>query len=178
MMFTSGFSHTHWPLATSHSVWLQNRLVPNKGNAWWIPYDEVFGKLTDLSFVRVFRSQAYAFVDPSLRKKLAPRAKDMLYVGHQEHGSHYARTQALTPLSGLPSSDPVQVRLLTDSDWGQCKNSKRSVSGNLVTIGSSPVSWQSKRQHTVALSTCEAEYMAMEDGAKESVCGVFSDAVR
>jgi hypothetical protein len=69
-------------------VWLQNRL-PNKGNAWRIPYDEVFGKLPDLSFVRVFGSQAYAFVDPSLRKKLAPRAKDMLYVGHQEHGSHY-----------------------------------------------------------------------------------------
>jgi hypothetical protein len=43
----------------------------------------------DLSFVRVSGSQAYAFVDPSLRKKLAPRAKDMLYVGHQEHGSHY-----------------------------------------------------------------------------------------
>jgi hypothetical protein len=88
MMFTSGFSHTHWPLATSHFVWLQNRL-PNKGNAWRIPYDEVFGKLPDLSFVRVFGSQAYAFIDPSLRKKLAPRAKDMLYVGHQEHGSHY-----------------------------------------------------------------------------------------
>jgi hypothetical protein len=79
MMFTSGFSHAHWPLATSHSVWLQNRL-PNKGNAWRIPYDEVFGKLPDLSFVRVFGSQAYAFVDPSLRKKLAPRAKDMLLV--------------------------------------------------------------------------------------------------
>jgi hypothetical protein len=61
----------------------------------------------------------------------------------------------------------VQVRLLTDSDWGQCKNSRRSVSGNLVTIGSSPVSWQSKRQHALALSKCEAEYMAMGDGAKK-----------
>jgi hypothetical protein len=49
----------------------------------------VFGELPDLSFVRVFGSQAYAFVDPYLRKKLAPRTKDMLYVGHQEHGSHY-----------------------------------------------------------------------------------------
>jgi hypothetical protein len=51
----------------------------------------------------------------------------------------HTRAQTLT-LSGLP-----------------CKNSRRSVSGNLVTIGSLPVSWQSKRQHTVALSTCEAE---------------------
>jgi hypothetical protein len=63
MMFTSDFNRSHWPLATSHSVWLQNRL-PNKGNGWRIPYDEVFGKLPDLSFARVFGSQAYAFVDP------------------------------------------------------------------------------------------------------------------
>jgi hypothetical protein len=80
----------------------------------------------------------------------------------------HTRAQTLT-LSGLPSSGPVQVRLLTDSDWGQCKSSRRSVSGNLVTIGSSPVSWQSNRQHTVALSTCKAEYIATGDGAKEGL---------
>jgi hypothetical protein len=51
----------------------------------------------------------------------------------------HTHAQTLT-LSGLPSSGPVQVRLLTDSDWGQCKNNRRSVSGNLVTNGSSPVS--------------------------------------
>jgi hypothetical protein len=84
----------------------------------------------------------------------------------------HTRAQTLT-LSGLLSSGPVQVRLLTDSDWGQCKNSRRLVSGNLVTIGASPVSWQSKRQHTVALSTCEAEYMAMGDGAKEGLYVVY-----
>ncbi len=53
---------------------------------------------------------------------------------------------------------------------GACKNSRRSVSGNIITVGSAPVSWQSKRQHTVALSTCEAEYMSMGDGAKEGLC--------
>ena len=31
MMFTSDFDHVYWPLATSHSIWLQNRL-PNSGN--------------------------------------------------------------------------------------------------------------------------------------------------
>jgi hypothetical protein len=120
MMFTSGFNHTHWPLATSHSVWLQNRL-PNKGNGWRIPYDEVFGKLPDLSFVRVFGSQAYAFVDPSLRKKLAPRAKDMLYVGHQEHGSHYMlldTTNNKVYLTGKPvireRFDEIGRRLASD----------------------------------------------------------------
>jgi hypothetical protein len=78
-----------------------------KGNVWRIPYDEVFGKLPDLSFVRVFGSQAYAFVDPSLRKKLAPRAKDMLYVGHQEHGSHYMLLNTTNNKVYLTAGKPV-----------------------------------------------------------------------
>ena len=43
------------------------------------------------------------------------------------------------------------------------------MSGNLVTVGTAPVSWQSKRQATVALSTCESEYMGLGDGAKEGL---------
>jgi hypothetical protein len=32
-----------------------------------------------------------------------------------------------------------------------------------------PISWSSKRQATVALSTCEAEYMAGAEAAKEII---------
>jgi hypothetical protein len=81
---------------------------------------------------------------------------------------YHTRSQPLT-LSCLPSESPLQVRLFTDSDWAACKNSGRSVSGNPVTVGSAPVSWQSKRQATVALSTCESEYMGLGDGAKEGL---------
>ena len=34
-------------------------------------------------------------------------------------------------------------------------------------IGGVPVSWKSKRQQTVALSTAEAEYMALSDASRE-----------
>jgi hypothetical protein len=47
------------------------------------------------------------------------------------------------------------------------KEDRRSVSGHLYTVGGTLVSWMSKTQQTVALSTCEAEYISLASGAQE-----------
>ena len=39
-------------------------------------------------------------------------------------------------------------------------DSRKSVSGFLIMMGTSPLSWSSKQQAVVALSSCEAEYLA------------------
>ena len=44
-----------------------------------------------------------------------------------------------------------------------------STSGNLFTLNGSPVSWKPKLQSTVALSTAEAEYVALCAAAKEAI---------
>lgn len=59
-----------------------------------------------------------------------------------------------------------QPRAFSDSDFSQCLVSRRSISGQLVTIASEAVSWKSQRQKVVALSTTEAEYMAAAECAK------------
>src|ERR1700754_641511 len=48
---------------------------------------------------------------------------------------------------------------LTDSDWGQ-GDQRKSISGYVILLGNSPVSWSSKQQVVVALSSCKAEYLA------------------
>jgi len=57
----------------------------------------------------------------------------------------------------------------TDADWAGDKNTRRSTSGYTFNIGSGAISWSSKRQPTVALSTCEAEYVAQTQATKEAI---------
>jgi hypothetical protein len=57
----------------------------------------------------------------------------------------------------------------TDSDWAGDKGTRKSTSGYLFKLGNGAVSWSSKRQPTVALSSCEAEYMAVTQCVKEAI---------
>ena len=53
----------------------------------------------------------------------------------------------------------------SDSDWAV----RHSTSGFTFHLGSATVSWSSKKQTTVALSSCEAEIMAGSEAAKEAI---------
>ena len=57
----------------------------------------------------------------------------------------------------------------TDADWAGDLDTRRSTSGFLFNLGSGAISWSSKRQPTVALSSCEAEYMGQTQAIKEAV---------
>ncbi|KAI4370868.1 hypothetical protein MLD38_019168 [Melastoma candidum] len=57
----------------------------------------------------------------------------------------------------------------SDSDLGGDIDERRSTGGVIFFLGEMPVSWQSQKQKTVALSTCEAEYMAGALGACQAV---------
>jgi Reverse transcriptase (RNA-dependent DNA polymerase)/gag-polypeptide of LTR copia-type/Integrase core domain/GAG-pre-integrase domain/Domain of unknown function (DUF4219)/Zinc knuckle len=57
----------------------------------------------------------------------------------------------------------------SDSDWAGCYEDMKSTSGYLFFLGSSPISWRSKKQPTVALSSTEAEYVAICAAACQAV---------
>ncbi|KAM2656151.1 hypothetical protein EV1_011694 [Malus domestica] len=55
----------------------------------------------------------------------------------------------------------LHLQAYSDADWAGEPNDRRSTSGHIVYFGSSPISWASKKQHTVSRSSTEAEYRAL-----------------
>jgi hypothetical protein len=69
-------------------------------------------------------------------------------------------TKSVKLVTRQSTSDvPIPIAAWSDADWASDKVTRKLVSGYLVTIGKSPIAWGSKRQHTVALSSCESEDM-------------------
>ena len=56
-----------------------------------------------------------------------------------------------------------------DSDYAGDLDKRRSTTGYVFTLARAPVSWKSTLQSTVALSTTEAEYMAVTEVVKEAI---------
>ncbi|KAL9999278.1 putative RNA-directed DNA polymerase [Helianthus debilis subsp. tardiflorus] len=57
----------------------------------------------------------------------------------------------------------------TDSDWAGSLDDRKSVSANVFMLGKGAVSWCSKKQSTVALSSTEAEYISATGGACQAI---------
>jgi hypothetical protein len=60
---------------------------------------------------------------------------------------------------GTPKGSTFDLISYSDADWVGCKIDRKSTSGTCQFLGRSLVSWASKKQNSVALSTTEAEYI-------------------
>jgi hypothetical protein len=71
------------------------------------------------------------------------------------YGKH--NDEIITPIQGY-----------CDADYAM-HSSRKSISGCVFTFAGSPISWQAKKQTTVAQSTVESEYAAMAHAVKEMI---------
>ena len=56
-----------------------------------------------------------------------------------------------------------------DADWAGCVKDRKSYTGYAFKMANAATSWESRKQQTVALSSTEAEYMAIADCTKEAI---------
>ena len=68
-------------------------------------------------------------------------------------------------------NEPTKLGGYADADWAGDTDTRKSTTGFMFSLNenSSPISWRSKRQPTVAQSTAEAEYVAATEAANEAI---------
>jgi hypothetical protein len=61
----------------------------------------------------------------------------------------------------------LRVDGYVDVDWGNDLLNRKSRTGYVFMMNGGPISWTSRKQSTIALSTLEVEYMSLFNAARE-----------
>ena len=85
-----------------------------------------------------------------------------------KHVLRYLKATTFERLTFRKSVDNLSLSSFCDSDWGNSQD-RKSITGYCFTLSNEGplISWKSKKQQSVALSSCEAEYMAMSSATQE-----------
>ena len=62
----------------------------------------------------------------------------------------------------------INLKVFSDSDWANNKDDHHSTTGYLFKITGGPISWASRHQKTVAISSTKTKYMTLSEAARKS----------
>ena len=144
------------PIVQIHKLGIYpNQKPTDKGR-----YQRLVGKLIYLSHTRPDIAYAVSVVSQFMH---CPSEE------HMEAVIRILRYLKSSPGKGLMFSknDHVRVDGYTDADWARNISDRKSTSGYFTFIGGNLVTWKSKKQKVVALSSAEAEFRGMAKGLCE-----------
>ncbi|GAU20755.1 hypothetical protein TSUD_239490 [Trifolium subterraneum] len=150
--------NTHWTYYKPCSTPMQPQLQLQKSSGHPIfdptTYRRLIGRLLYLTHSR----PEISYVVSKLSQFL-----DSPTVAHMLVGLHVLKYLKTNPGQGLffRSSSPLLLKGYYDSDWGACPDTRRSTTGFCFFLGTSIISWKSKKQSVISRSSSEAEYRAL-----------------
>ena len=136
---------------------ISTKLVPNDSSATSIdaPYREAVGALMHLMCatrpdIAFAVGMVARFMEhPGQQHWIAVKRIFRYLQGTQSHGLQYH------------SGANIGFEGYSDADWAGDTNDRKSTSGYVFKLCGAPISWGSKKQASVSLSTSEAEYIAL-----------------
>lgn len=66
-------------------------------------------------------------------------------------------------------NDHGPVKGLVETHWGGCIEDRRSYAAYAFVLSGAPISWNTRKQRTIALSSTKAKCMALSEAVKEAV---------
>ena len=86
-------------------------------------------------------------------------------------GKHALRYLKGTSKYGLwyRQMDEVKLHGFTDADWAGSPTDRKSTSGGIFSIRSTVVSWYSRKQRSMAISSAKAKYMVASQVECEAI---------
>ncbi|KAJ0455580.1 putative RNA-directed DNA polymerase [Helianthus annuus] len=123
-------------------------------------YQRIVGKLIYLSHTRPDIAYAVGVVSQFMHQP---------QVAHMEAIWRIIRYLKGTPGHGVlfQPNEYLKIQAYTDADWAGDKGDRRSTSGYFTLVGGNLVTWRSKKQKVVALSSAEAEFRGIARGLAE-----------
>ncbi|XP_068994260.1 uncharacterized protein [Neodiprion pinetum] len=129
-----------------------------------IPYQEAIGALLYLSQITrqdisyaIYTLSAYNNIATKIHWQAVKRVFRYLQ-GTKELGLEYNK-EGNNEIFGY-----------CDADWANDEGDRKSITGYVFILQGGAISWSSKKQHIVALLTCEAEYMSLAAAVPEALC--------
>jgi hypothetical protein len=126
------------------------------------PYQQLLGSLMYLSVLT--------------RADIAYSVSYLSQYNNSHNGSHWKHLKRLlkylqkTKSYGLVyRKDNCCLHGFVDADWASCTVDRRSYTGYCFIMSGSVISFESRKQRTIALSSCESEYMALSEACKEAI---------
>nr|GEY82962.1 putative reverse transcriptase, RNA-dependent DNA polymerase [Tanacetum cinerariifolium] len=100
------------------------------------------------------------------KTKLADKGKYQQIVGKLIYLSH---TRSDIAYAVGVANGHLENQVYTDADWAGDKGNRRSTSGYFTLVDGNLVTWRSKKQKVVALSSAEAEFRGIARGLAEAL---------